>query len=382
LVCAIFGASLKIILLIRVLDLGGAEIQLFYLARGLLSRGYCVQVVTFYSGGSLENRFVDAGISVFSLQKNSRWHWIRPAIRFCGFVRGFAPDVIYSFLTGPNIFAISGKLVRRQLRLFWGVRAASRDIEIRPRDWLVATLAKCSSLLSLFPEKIIVNATQTRRTLVADGFPAQKITVIANGIDTEQFRFNRVYREQYRLDNKIGQNVFLVGLVARLDRIKNIEMYIESAVHFLAADPDSLFLIVGAGDVVYQRELEALAAEAQVQGKVVFCGSQASNGVVEILSALDAFVLTSTGEGFSNALAEALACGVPAVATDVGENAELIGDEDRILEQDDAEGLVQKLREIKQKKISLQTREILGSRFSKRFDVCRMVDETIRCLNS
>ena len=373
---------MKIILLIRVLDLGGAEIQLFYLARGLLSRGYCVEVVTFYSGGSLENRFINAGISVFSLQKNSRWHWVSPAIRFCGLVRDFQPDVVYSFLTGPNIFAISGKLVRHRLRLFWGVRAASRDNEIRPRDWLVATLAKCSSLLSLLPEKIIVNSTHTRQTLVADGFPAQKLTVIANGIDTEQFRFNPIYRKQYRLDNEIGQNVFLVGLVARLDRIKNIEMYIESATRFLAVDPESLFLIVGAGDVVYRRELEALVADAQVQGKVVFCGSQASNRVVEILSALDAFVLTATGEGFSNALAEALACGVPAVATDVGENAELIRDNDRILEQDDVAGLVRKLREIKQKKVSPQTRDILGSRFSKRFDICRMVDETIRCLNS
>ena len=364
------------------LDLGGAEIQLFNLARGLLSRGYCVQVVTFYSGGSIENRFVDAGISVFSLQKNSRWHWIRPAIRFCGFVRVFEPDVIYSFLTGPNVFAILGKLVRHHLRLFWGVRAASRDNEIRPRDWLVATLAKCSSSLSIFAEKIIVNSTHTSRTLIADGFPVQKITVIANGIDTEQFRFNPVYRKQYRLDNEIDQNVFLVGLVARLDRIKNIEMYIESAARFLAIDPESLFLIIGAGDVAYRRELEALVDEAQVQGKVVFCGSQASNRVVEILSALDAFVLTSKGEGFSNALAEALACGVPALATDVGENAELIGDGDRILEQDDSAGLARKLREIKQKKISPQMREILGSRFSKRFDICRMVDETIRCLNS
>jgi len=203
---------------------------------------------------------------------------------------------------------------------------------------------------------------------------------VQNGVDTRRFGCWPQAREEYRREHKIPREVFLIGMIARLDPIKNYEMYIESASRLLLTDPDYFFLIVGAGEMQYEKRLRTLVKHLGVSDKIVFCGAQKFVG--KILNSLDIFVLTSKSEGFSNALAEALASGVPTIATAVGDNKTLLGDWGIGIDSEDIAALVREIRRIKMKKVSYAERAEAAQHFSDKFRIARMVDETLVCFKS
>ena len=371
---------MKVLLLIRKLELGGAEVQLSYLAQGLVTRGHQVTIVTFYPGGEIQEDLKKNGLEIVTLKKRSRWDWFRPVARFYRLVTRTHTDVVYSFLTGPNILAVLAKMRIRRVKVVWGVRASSPDAEIRPDDLLVSLLSKISMRLFFLVDRIIVNSDQAREYLITNKIPSHKIALIQNGVDTERFGCWPQAREEYRREHKIPREVFLIGMIARLDPIKNYEMYIESASRILLTDPDYLFLIVGAGETQYEKQLRSLVKRLGVSDKIVFCGAQKFVG--KILNSLDVFVLTSKSEGFSNALAEALASGVPTIATTVGDNKTLLSDWGIGIDSEDIGALVREIRRIKKKKVSYERRTEAAQQFSDRFRIARMVDETLVCFKS
>jgi glycosyltransferase involved in cell wall biosynthesis len=369
---------MKIVLLIRQLEVGGAETQLCNLAEGLVGNGHDVIIVTFYPGGGLEARIVESGIRICSLMKKSRWQWLRPAIEFYRIISSKEPDVIYSFLSGPNLFALIGRLCSRRVKVFWGVRTAASDTKIRPNDTFVAILFRITLYLSSLTERILVNSHSAQESLLGQGISEHKIAVIPNGVDTKQFCFQPQIGSAYRSNNDLSKNLFLAGMVARIDPVKNYEMFIEGAACFLSHYPNSKFLIVGSGDETYLRRLMVLVRDKGIDEKIIFLGEQ--KNIVEILNALDVFVLTSRTESFSNALAEALACGVPAIATSVGDSERIVGTSGVGIKPDCLSELVMNLRRLKEAEIGPAQRAKNAANFAKRFSVEKMVDSTMTYL--
>src|SRR5471030_3224340 len=92
----------SIFILIRSLNVGGAERQVSILAQALHKKGYKVTVGVFYSGGALEGQLRQAGVSIYSLDKKGRWDLIGWFRRYLRALREVNPDVVYSFLTTSN----------------------------------------------------------------------------------------------------------------------------------------------------------------------------------------------------------------------------------------------------------------------------------------
>ena len=372
---------LRLLVLVRKLDIGGAENQLLLFAQGAITRGHEVTVVTFYPGGTLEDEFLRASVPILSLRKKGRWDIVFPVLRFLRMLRRKKTERVYSLLTGPNLIAVFGKFSRPRLKVFWGIRSSAHDSEIRPNDFLVKILAFASVYLSRFPERIIVNSQTAMSALVAQGIAPRKIVKINNGVDEKSFFFKPELGRQYKRENNISDHVFLVGMVARLDPIKNYEMFIEGVAEFATTERDSNFLIVGSGADDYLQLLQGAVTHFGLSDRVRFCGDVEARTLVGLLNALDAFVLTSRSESFSNALAEALMCGVPAIATNVGEAQAMLGENDRLISTDQPEELVDGLRNIRASNIDPASRAISAKRFVRSYAADRMIDETI-CLFS
>ena len=92
---------LRLALLIRSLETGGAQRQLVQLASELVRRGIVVKVFTFYDGGPFWQALRDADVPVWSAQKQGRWD-VAFSHRLAKEIRGFKPDVVYSFMTTPR----------------------------------------------------------------------------------------------------------------------------------------------------------------------------------------------------------------------------------------------------------------------------------------
>lgn len=114
----------------------------------------------------------------------------------------------------------------------------------------------------------------------------------------------------------------MIGVVARLNRLKGIEYFLQAAAAMGKRSYDARFLIVGDGQ--HKQELEQLAIQLGLGKRVVFTGFRLD--VPEVLSALTISVLPSLSEGLSNSLLESMAAGVPVVATNVGGNPEAVED--------------------------------------------------------
>lgn len=165
-------------------------------------------------------------------------------------------------------------------------------------------------------DRLITVSRALRNALIALGTDASRIVVLRNGVDAA--RFKPVDRDEARRRHALDGSRKVVLSVGRLHPLKGHDLVIDA----IAAMPDTLLLIAGAG-----AERDALVAHAAVRGvtdRVRFLGQQVHEDLAALYSSADALVLASSHEGWPNVLLEAMACGTPVVATDVGGTSEIV----------------------------------------------------------
>jgi len=171
---------------------------------------------------------------------------------------------------------------------------------------------------------VIVNAEAIKRVLVADGYRAERITVVPNGIICPPLRT----AQDYSLHQEFGLSPddVLIGLVSRIARLKGLEYFLAAAPTILARIPNAKFLIIGDNSFnpQYREELKKQVVTLGLEHKVIFTGFRLD--VPKMLSSLAVSVLPSLKEGLSNSLLESMAAGIPVVATNVGGNPEVVID--------------------------------------------------------
>ena len=155
------------------------------------------------------------------------------------------------------------------------------------------------------------------------GFPARRIQVIHNGVDTQRFFPNPHARARTRNELGIADGEFCVGAVGRMDLIKDYRTLMLATDIFSRSCARWKLLIAGEGPDL--RALQEFAsAHPNLDGRVQFLG--VTRAVPEILNAMDLYVLPSISEGISNSLLEAMATELPVIATAAGGNTEVIVD--------------------------------------------------------
>lgn len=327
---------MKIVLVVRSLDFGGAERQAANLASALHRRGVQVRVVTFYGGGVFRAELEQAGVPVIDLGKRGRWDIAAFVVRLVGTLRRERPDVLYSFLPVANILAGLSRSVVSRARIVWGVRASNMDLT--QYDWLSRLVFRLERRLSRLADVIIANSRAGRDYHVLNGFPAEKCVVVPNGIDTERFRFDEAGRRRVREEWRIADDHVLIGLAARLDPMKGHPTFIEAAALISERYPYTRFVCIGDGPVHYRDELIALASRLNLDGRIVW--AKARDDMPAVWSAFDIATSSSSfGEGLSNAMAEAMACERHCVVTDVGDSARLVCSTGLVVPPRDAQAL-------------------------------------------
>ena len=148
-----------------------------------------------------------------------------------------------------------------------------------------------------------------RERLVKWGVRDRRMTVIPNGVDLQRVAFDEHARDRVRAEFGIGEDVYLIGVLGRLDPNKQFDMVIEAAAPLLSDDVK--LLIVGKGDE--RAHLEQIARERGVADQVIFAGER--HDVADMLSAMDLFVASSKQETFGLSVLEGLANGLPVLYT-------------------------------------------------------------------
>ncbi|HXG45161.1 MAG TPA: glycosyltransferase [Gemmatimonadales bacterium] len=316
----IAAEPLSVLFIVRSLGFGGAERQLAALASGLHRRGHRITVVSYYGGGAMARELALAGVAVATLGKRGRWDLVGPCRRLRAAVQAEQPAVLHGYLPDGNLLSMLARRWTRRSVVVWGVRASA--FETAPYDWLAVGLFRLSCRLARRADLIIANSQAGAAHHVALGYPSDRVTVVANGIDTVRFRPDPEARARQRERWGIGPGERLIGLVGRLDPMKDHPTFLSAAALLAEERPEVRFVCVGEGPPVYRAELEARGRA--LGARLRWAAPQ--EDVVAVYNALDLLTLPSAfGEGFPNVVGEAMACGVRCVVTDVGDAARVVG---------------------------------------------------------
>lgn len=326
----------SVLFLARSLNRGGAERQIVELAKRLTASSRRVCVAVFFSGGPLEKELRGTGVELIDLKKRGWWDIARFLIRLVRVIRRENPTILHSYLTVPNILAVLIKPFLPGTRIVWGIRATDLDLSLY--DWTVRFTLSAERLLSRWADLIIANSEAGQRDAVRQGFPRDRIVVVPNGIDVERFSFSATGREAFRSAWGIQPTEVLIGVVARLDPMKDHAHFLHAATRVAQQLPSARFIIVGEGPPDYLRSLRELPEVRALAHRLVWAG--AVDDMPGVYSALDVAVSPSRfGEGFSNAVAEAMACERPCVVTEVGDSRSIVAGTGSVIPPGDVDAL-------------------------------------------
>jgi glycosyltransferase involved in cell wall biosynthesis len=321
------STPIHVLFLIRSLEWGGAERQLVELVKGLDKRRFLATVVTFYDGGALRPEIMGLdGVTVLSLHKKGRWDLAPLLGRLARIVAQSRPQIVHGYMGIANEMALfTGRAVG--CSVVWGLRASTRDFS--RYDAVCARSFRVGARLSRFPDLIIYNSEAGRKHHIAQGYRDGRDAVIRNGIDTDRFQPDAEARYRMRAEWGIAAKERLIGAVGRLDPVKDHPTFLRAAAALARERDDVRFVCVGTGPESYRRELEALAEEAGLGRRIVWAGALSDMNAA--YNAFDLAASSSSGEGFSNVIAEAMACGTPCVVTDVGDSAVVVGIDEHVV---------------------------------------------------
>jgi glycosyltransferase involved in cell wall biosynthesis len=365
---------MRIVLLCYSLAAGGAERQLAALAKGLAARGHLVDVVTYYSDGIFEESLREAGVGVISAGKRGRWDLLGFLFRLLKILRELRPNLIHAYLGSPNVLAVLLRpFCRGRPAVVWGVRASNMDLD--RYDWLWRLSFRLECRLSRYSDCIIVNSSAGLSHAKANGFPAAKFQTIPNGLDPGAWKLlDPLVGQGFRTTHNLPTGGLLIGIVGRLDPMKGHRQFLAAFARLREQRTDAHAICIGVGPDEYLAELfdeaERLGLAAHVSWLGLVSDMEAAYNAIDILVSSSLF-----GEGFSNVVLEAMACGCPCVVTDVGDSKDIVGELGLVVPPGDVPALASGMADLCRRKNSLN-RNLIRQRVIERFCLERMVKNT------
>jgi glycosyltransferase involved in cell wall biosynthesis len=297
---------------------GGAEVFLVRLARRLASRGHVCAVASLGSNGPMAGDLAASGIPVSELGRGVA----SPSWRLARCARAFRPDVVQGWMYRANLAAcLAARAATPRAALLWSVRQGLNDLEISP--WLTRMTIAWNARWSRLPFAIVYNAKSAARQHEASGFLTSRTRVVPNGIDVSSSLPDADARARIRASLGVPDRAFVVGFFARWHPVKNHRGFVDAAALFARRHEGARFLLAGAGVDAANASLVSWLTKAGISQSCVLLGERSD--VSDLLAAADIATLASLGEALPNSILEAMAAGVPCVAPDVGDIAELIG---------------------------------------------------------
>jgi len=325
---------MRILHVVESMEPGGLENGIVNVARCLDPRRFDIWVACLGTAGSFADRLPKPEQAI-TLEKPPG---LSPGtvLKLARTLRAVKPDILHTHDLGPLIYGAAGSWGGLQVPLLHGEHCQlSAEERLVAKRWL-------RKFLYLLCRRVHTVSDALRSDLITLGFNPRRLTSIPNGVDTERFKPGTA--EVVRRQLSLPADGRILGIVARLRPEKRHTLLLGAFALLAPRYPDLTLLIVGDGPDLWM--LRNMAESLGLSHRIRFVGHQ--DNPVPFYQALDLMVLPSVGEGLSNAVLEAMACGIPVLASPACGNADVIrtGENGFLAAVDTAETLAVQLEKL------------------------------------
>jgi len=335
--------KIKVVHIINWLNYGGAEVMLCSLLARTDRERFESMVVALIDVLPLAERVEALGIPVRAMGMRRGVPDPRGVVRLARLLHRERPQVVQTWMDHSNLIGGVAARLAARAPVIWGVHQTNHIPQLTKRTTLM-TVSACAQLSRRLPTRIVCCSESARAAYARQGFAAGRLTVIPNGFDTDVFRPDPAARRDVRQEIGLDPDATLIGLVARYDPFKDHANFLRAAAALKGRLPDVHFLLCGDRVDPGNETLASMVAALGLRSRCHLLGHR--RDMPHLTASLDLTVQSSITEAFPLALGEALACGVPCVATDVGDSAAIIGESGRIVPPRDSEALAAACREL------------------------------------
>ncbi len=327
---------MRVVHIITCLDVGGAETMLTRLLLSAANPGQDQVVISLKDVGPLGLQLQQHGVTVYAMHMGASFSGLKAFIRLVFLLRQLKPDVVQTWMYHADLAGGLAAAIAGCRRIVWGIRGTYTPIG---RPWTHRVMKLCARLSRVIPSKILCVAESARQSHIAYGYSAKRMHVIGNGLDLAAFdQLSQHHIDLHQLGGWSKEQV-LIGCVGRYHPDKGQDLFIQSAAKLLLRYPACRFVMIGRDCDSANQQLKGLIDQSGLAGSVLLLGERAD--IPACLAGLDLFCLPSRTEGFPNVLAEAMAAGVPAVATNVGDVKRLVADTVVVVEPNNTAALAE-----------------------------------------
>ena len=354
--------KIKVVHIINVFGLAGAEVMLCSLlertdrerfesmvvsllgTHSLSAQGAGVLPGDAHGALALAERVEALGIPVRAMGMRPGVPDPRGVVRLARLLHRERPQIVQTWMDHSNLIGGVAARLAARAPVIWGVHHTNYVPQITKRTTLM-TVSACARLSRWLPTRIVCCSEAARATYAQRGFAAERLTVIPNGIDTDAFRPDPAARLDVRRELGLAPDATLIGLIARYAPMKDHATFLRAAAALKSRLPDVHFLLCGGQVDPGNETLASMVAELGLRGHCHLLGPR--RDMPRLQASLDLATSSSvSGESFRISIGEAMACGVPCVATDVGDGAPILGETGRVVPPRDPRTLAAACREL------------------------------------
>lgn len=312
---------MKILHIITGLSIGGAEKALFNILNNGLNEAHENHIISLTKGGELEHSMQEIAVSVKSLEMHKGILSINAITKLKKSVKTLHPDVIQGWMYHGNFASyIAKQLTNYSPPLLWNIRTCLYSL--KNQKPMTRFVIRANQKLSNCPESIIYNSLLSKFQHESFGFKANAGINIPNGIDVKMFSPDTKLKLLVRDKIHIPRNAIVIGHVARFHAVKDHINFLQAAASIVENNDHVYFLMIGKQITRDNKELNNFITE-NLSKRLTMLGQQ--NDISNYMKAIDLFCISSAwGEAFPNVVGEAMASGVPCIATDIGDCSRII----------------------------------------------------------
>jgi glycosyltransferase involved in cell wall biosynthesis len=356
------------------LGLGGAESMLLRLVKGMDCSRFDNVVLSLTNDGPVAAQLERHGVRVINL--SMRRGRITPAdvIRLFRSIREVAPDLIQTWMYHADLLGGWCGRLGTDAPVIWNIRHSNLEVD-KNRFSTLLTSRICALSSAFIPRRIVCGSRAAMAEHARAGYSSSRMVLIPNGFDTNAFHPDRETRKRVRCQLGVTEDSILIGLVARLDPLKDHGTFFSAASELHRFYPNVKFLACGEGMTSDNPMVRNWIRDYPLGDAVLLLGRR--DDVPDLTAALDIATLSSSGEGFPNVVGEAMASGVPVVTTDVGDAAWIVDSTGIVVPRQDPRALAEGWRTLidagqdGRHRLGLAARQRIESQFA--------LDSMIRC---